>query len=209
MKRVMIVGSGNDFLTDKISQAALDSDYIIASDGGYDTLMSAGIVPDIVIGDMDSIKGAVKSDVKTERHPAEKEYSDSELSIIRAMGMKPDLISVFGVTGDYPDHTLANYLNLFRNYDGRTEIEIITAKSRVTVLKEGCNKLNGLKNRRFSLFFFSDISGLKLDGVKYSFNKSDLTMLDYSLSNVIIEDTAEISFDKGRVLCIIFDGGYE
>ena len=56
---------------------------IIAADGGYDHIKKAGIVPDIIIGDMDSLDDKSKTDVsclhndiEIYRLPVEKDDTD-------------------------------------------------------------------------------------------------------------------------------------
>ena len=67
-----IVGAGELYSLPKIETG----DLVIAADGGYDSLARQGIRPDVLIGDFDSIKTDLPSDVETKRFPIRKDETD-------------------------------------------------------------------------------------------------------------------------------------
>lgn len=82
-------------------------DKVIAVDAGYAHLESIGRVPDIALGDFDSL-GYVPTGVRTSKFPAHKDKSDMELALDRARTMHASSVYVFGALGRRLDHTLAN-----------------------------------------------------------------------------------------------------
>ncbi len=71
--------------------AALDRPdaLVIAADSGYDHAVAAGLHPDVLVGDLDSIsrrpgraRGA--AGLTIDAHPADKEATDTELALDRA-----------------------------------------------------------------------------------------------------------------------------
>jgi len=60
-------------------------DMLIAADSGANRLLACGYVPDVVIGDMDSVHGEVLERLRSEsrliRHPADKDSADAELAL--------------------------------------------------------------------------------------------------------------------------------
>ena len=71
------------------------------------------MIPDIVIGDFDSIssheiKWITEKAVETRRFPPEKDQTDFELALDHAMKIGCKEIQVFGALGGRMDHTLAN-----------------------------------------------------------------------------------------------------
>ena len=59
---------------------------VIACDSGCDHLAKTGIVPDVVIGDMDSITKAgldfIKANnIPVEKYPVEKDWTDTEIAL--------------------------------------------------------------------------------------------------------------------------------
>lgn len=208
-RKIMIVGSGNEYRKDKIREHAKSGAFIIACDGGYDILSSCGIKPDLLIGDLDSIKTDIKKiDVPTEKYSREKDYSDSELAIKKSVEYSAENISLFAFTGNYPDHTIYNYKLLERFSHLNVNIVLYTENTEITVIRNDTEFI-GLRNRRCSFFPLCDVIGMRMDGFKYNFNKADLTTDDISLSNVIVSDEAAVSFRSGRMLVFVFDEGYE
>lgn len=87
---------------------------VIAADSGYDHATAAGLQPDLLIGDLDSIsdagvEAARREGVAVEPYPADKDATDTELALERALGLTGaggDLILVGGGGDDRFDHVL-------------------------------------------------------------------------------------------------------
>jgi thiamine pyrophosphokinase len=83
--------------------------FICAADSGLDVLISWGLEPDLVVGDMDSISDPAILDryPGTMRYPADKDDTDTEIGIheLRARGYQRILL--IGGGGGRLDHLLA------------------------------------------------------------------------------------------------------
>jgi len=67
----------------------ITGDYIIAVDGGANELRRRGIIPNVIIGDMDSISQSTLNyfkdkGVKVVTYPHEKDETDLELALVYA-----------------------------------------------------------------------------------------------------------------------------
>jgi thiamine pyrophosphokinase len=209
-KTISIVGSGEDYSIPKITFYAGKSDFIIACDGGLDILDAIGKKPDIIMGDLDSVNPAILekyAHIETIKYPREKDLTDSEITLKKALSYEPEEIFLFAVIGRYFDHSLANIFNLFRNYSSKSKIKIITFNSEIFAVNKNYSFEN-LKGRRISFLPFGNISGLKMKGFKYQFETDQISLLDYSVSNVISENYAEININSGMLACILFDEGF-
>ena len=117
-------------------------DKIIAVNGGTNKLIKLNILPDIIIGDLDSKKIRKKQRIRKKQEkkieekltneiqwietitfPKDKDYSDLELAInyinanLSQNNFNQDrIIYCFGVIGNRLDHTLANINSLFNLY---------------------------------------------------------------------------------------------
>jgi len=208
MKNIVIIGSGEDYSKEKLKRHCERASFIIASDGGAKIALDNNIKPDIIVGDFDSIDNINEDkyrNIKKKRFPCEKDLTDSEIALRMAIEKKPTNINLFCMTGFYIDHSLANMYNLLRNYN---EIKIITSNSEIFLIKNE-KKITECKGKRFSLFPLENIYGLEIIGSKYTFNSKNINFTDYSVSNVFIENSGFIKLQKGTLLCIIFDYGYE
>jgi len=91
--------------------AAIPTDvWIIAVDGGLDVARQAGLGADLLVGDLDSISERglawAEQHVGIDRHPADKDATDTELALARAAASGPLRLTLVG-GGDRLDHTLA------------------------------------------------------------------------------------------------------
>ena len=53
-KRCVIVSASPELESDFIKENITDNDYIICADGGTDKLITTGLIPDLIVGDLDS-----------------------------------------------------------------------------------------------------------------------------------------------------------
>ncbi len=92
------------------------ADLVIAADGGSVHLERWGIDPHLVVGDLDSLDADARSRLsrlKVERHPAEKDKTDTELAVDRALAAGADEVILLGALGGARlDHAVANTMLL-------------------------------------------------------------------------------------------------
>jgi len=83
--------------------------YICAADSGLDKLIAWNMEPDLVVGDMDSVKNpSILSNYKnTKLYPIDKDYSDTELALMELIAMGFEYICLVGGGGGRLDHLLA------------------------------------------------------------------------------------------------------
>lgn len=124
--RVLIVGASPEpIAAARIREACSRSDFLIGCDGGCDYLLEAGFLPDLAIGDFDSVSDACrqaleKADIACVDYPTMKDDTDLALAIAQAemlaeaLGM-PLSLDFAHVLGGRPDHELAVYGLLLRH----------------------------------------------------------------------------------------------
>lgn len=100
---------------------AAQVDSIVCADGGANAARRAGITPDTIIGDFDSITEDTRAHFTRAGvpflHLARQDNTDFEkaLILLRARGIRT--VAVCGVTGRLLDHTLGNFSILLRYVD--------------------------------------------------------------------------------------------
>ena len=209
-QKIVIVGNGEDWQREKVLSYCQRADFIIAADNGLSLLHKLDIIPDLIMGDLDSVSTNLLEQfdrTPIEKFPAKKDYSDLELSIKKAISMNPWEIILLAVTGTYFDHSYAAIINLFRNDKPDIELKIVTSNSLIFSIKKK-TILPNLKGRRFSLFPLGSIKNFSMKGAQYQFRQNNLKFTDYSLSNVIIADELEINLDEGMLFCVLFDKSF-
>jgi len=207
---ISIIGNGEDWNRKKVKDCCETSDFIIAADNGLSILDELNITPDLIVGDFDSVAKNILikyNRIPVEKYAKEKDFTDSEICLKKAISLKPKNISLLAMTGSYFDHSLANVINLCRNYKLNIETEIITNNSVIfPIISE--KKFNGYKGRRFSIFPIGKALGISIVGAKYNLKNPNFEVTDYSVSNVIIEDKFLIKVKRGFLLFILYDEGY-
>jgi len=113
LKRIVIFANGELPDVDKARAILRADDYIICADGGTRHAFALDLKPDLVIGDMDSaersdLQKLQDYDVPIELYPRDKNETDLELAILRAVELEPEEIVIVAALGGRLDHTLAN-----------------------------------------------------------------------------------------------------
>lgn len=113
MPRIIIFANGELPDLNQARPLLQPEDYIICADGGTRHALTLAVQPDLIVGDMDSLeKGQLetlqKAGVSIELFPRDKNETDLELAIYRALELKPTQIIIMAALGGRLDQTLAN-----------------------------------------------------------------------------------------------------
>lgn len=183
--------------------------FFIAADGGALFLESIGFLPDVIIGDFDSLTEAQyqryeKLGAKIIKYPVEKDETDGELALQYCQERGFNNIIIIGFAGGRLDQQLANIFLLeyaFRNgitaffKEPGLEMGIID-REKVFFQKIG----SGL-----SLIPLDEmVTGVTVTGCKYLLESGSL--LRYrtrGISNIIEREKAVITVEKGLLLYIL------
>lgn len=180
--------------------------FVIAADSGYNRCVENNIVPDLLVGDMDSIKGSVPDvDIPIVRVPCEKDDTDTMLAIKIGFERGYRDFVLTGVTGGKRlDHTLAAISSLEYIADHGGEGCIIDSSCKMFVQTEGTRRYEGRGAGYISVFSLTDSSRLAMRGLKYGGEDVTVTR-DFPLgvSNNFREEYGEIQVYEGKILVII------
>ena len=112
---VTLVGGGETTPQD-IHKALTLAPLCVAADGGADVALAAGVVPEAVMGDFDSLSHAARAEIPADRqHPiAEQDSTDFEKCLTRIAA--PVILGV-GFLGARVDHQLAVFHSLVKYPD--------------------------------------------------------------------------------------------
>ncbi len=79
---------------------------IVAADSGYDLALALGLRPDLIVGDMDSVRAAKLPEGRVRRYPRDKEHTDTELGLHALAELGCDRVVIAGGGGGRLDHLL-------------------------------------------------------------------------------------------------------
>ena len=177
---------------------------VIAADGGYDLATRLGIPVDIVVGDLDSIR-SVPANVAVERHSEDKDATDLELALERAIGYRPRRIVVVGGTGGRYDHELAvASLLTAPRWREVVEIDWLSARGRAHVVR-GRRVIRGSGGATVSLIpMHGPASGVVTLGLRWNLSGDSLGPgTTRGVSNRFDGDEADLTVAEGVVLAVI------
>lgn len=204
MKKCAIITSyieGN--LSDLID--GYEADCILCADGGYNYAKAAGITPDYLIGDFDSLDGQLPSGIETITYPAEKDDTDTGLCLQAALDMGCSDILIIGGLGGRFDHSVANIQIMAGHVQEAERIAIKDKKNYCTILHNGRLELTKKNGQHVSILSLSDTSsGVSVSGLKYPLSNYTLKRtFPLGVSNEYEEDTAVICVKNGTLLIIL------
>jgi thiamine pyrophosphokinase len=188
------------------------ADMFIAADSGAETALQYGCTPRIVVGDFDSLDGPVLEELgrrgsQVRRVAAEKDETDTELAVLVAIEEGATRITLTGALGGARfDHTMANIL-LLAGFEG-VPITIVDGPSTCWLVRgPGSSVIDGQVGDLVSLLPLTrDASGVRTKGLYYALKGETLYFgKPRGVSNVLIEEQAEVSVEGGMLLVIHTD----
>jgi thiamine pyrophosphokinase len=206
--RTMIFANG-DAPDERVVKPWLDAAaLIIAADGGARNALSIGVMPQIAIGDLDSLCPADRLQLEQAKaqfivYPAHKDYTDLELAIRHALERgATDLVIVSALGGRW-DQSLANMLLLTLPELKNVPTRIIDQRESISVIRDRA-EIAGRAGDTLSLIALrGDAHGVSIEGCEYPLKDAVLPFgATLGISNVLIEPVATVTVQDGIVLAI-------
>ncbi|WP_024834557.1 thiamine diphosphokinase [Ruminiclostridium josui] len=207
--KVVCVCNGSISNYDKIKKYILASDYIISVDGGAGHLREMGVNPDILIGDFDSANSQdlnyyVNRGINVSKFPVEKDMTDSELAIEKALELGAHEVVLIGALGTRIDHSFANIMLLKKMLDIGLRGSIVDENNEIYMFNSSfC--LSKKEGRKLSLIPITEkVTEVSTSGLKYPLVNATMTLgTSWGISNEFEEETAKITIGSGILLACL------
>ncbi|MGM9949974.1 MAG: thiamine diphosphokinase [Lysinibacillus sp.] len=189
----------------------LGADLWIGVDRGAYHLLERGIVPAAIVGDFDSVTeeeyaGISDAVAHRETFQTEKDETDTDLALERALAFQPETVLLTGVTGGRLDHYEAALRSVYRMQLAHPHIlfKIINQQNVLQFLLPGRHQLEKDEQRYVSFFAYGEtVQEVTLRGVKYETTDEVIEQgTSRFTSNEIIRDDAYIAFSSGICLMV-------
>ncbi len=177
---------------------------VVALDGGAVHSFDCDILPDMIIGDLDSIPQNYRDKFAHSQfvHKPSQDMNDLEKGIIYCIEEQADGLTILGLTGGRSDHLLNNFSVLAR-YDQKIRITVIDKYARILFIRNDY-RFQGKSGQIVSLIPLGKINGITTRGLKYSLKKESLEFgVREGLSNVVTSSPVSISLEGGLLLLFI------
>lgn len=201
-----IVGAGENFGLDFRAEK---EDFVIAADAGLRYLEERELVPDLIVGDFDTLRYVPQGE-NVLKLPAEKDDTDMSIAIKEGIRSGFGVFHIYCGTGGRIDHTIANLQMLAYLAGQGMQGFLFDRDSVFTAVTDGEISFGRIDAGYVSVFSWSERStGVYLRNLKYELNDAVLTnRFPLGVSNEFIGKESSIAVGRGTLL-INFPRGAE
>jgi thiamine pyrophosphokinase len=204
----LIISNGEISNYNYYKNIILDSNIIICADGGAKHAYKMNIIPNLIVGDFDSLDEDIlnfykEKGVKIEKYSPIKDKTDTQIATLKAIEMGTDNITYIGTLGNRFDHLIANLSLLYYLLNRKIKGRIINEKNEIYLINEYI-ELTGQKGDIVSLLPYSkDVHGIYTEGLYYPLSGQDMPLgIPYGISNIFTENKITIKIEDGFLLVI-------
>ena len=208
LKRALIFVNGELRNPKALEGLIQPDDLLIAADGGARHLLKIGRLPDILIGDLDSltveeVQNMEEQGVHIQRYPTDKDWTDLELALRFAVESGSSTIRLVAALGGRLDQTLGNLFLLTQEKYKSLDIALDDGQECVQIIHSELH-LSGQPGDRVSLIPIDEkVTEVSTQGLRWPLHNE--TLYRYStrgISNELLNNQASITIDDGLLFCI-------
>ena len=192
-----------------LREAAERADLVVAADGGALHALEAGIPPDLVVGDMDSLgeSGTRKVEergVPVERHPARKDKMDGHLAVLAARRLGATEADLLCASGGRTSAVFALPHLLLAAERAGLRATAVAGWGRAFVVEDGSRPVEGDRGDSVSVFPVAGAAtGVTLEGMAYPLEDARLEPGDsLGFHNELIGGAARVEVGRGALLVV-------
>jgi thiamine pyrophosphokinase len=187
------------------AQESLDllrtADLLICCDGAADKLIAKGMVPHVVVGDMDSVSDEVRKQYASiVIQSDDQENNDLTKAVHYCIEKGYPTVTILGATGMREDHTLGN-ISLMLEYFPRIEVQIISDYGMFFLSQSG-EQHPSYVGEKISLFSIDNKVRVSSTGLKYPLNDLQLSSWYRATLNEARADHFTLIFESDLPLIV-------
>jgi thiamine pyrophosphokinase len=208
LQRIVIFANGELPDIDKARSLVHYDDYIICADGGTRHAMTLDVKPNLIVGDMDSAEAETlqtfeAAGVRIDLYPQDKNETDLELAIHRAIEMRPKQIIILAALGGRLDQTLANITLLSDLRLSTFDIRLDDGVEEIFLCRDQA-EVHGRSGDIVSLIPWQGaVSEVQTQHLKWALHKGTLYPdKTRGISNEMTGETASVSIGSGLLLIV-------
>jgi thiamine pyrophosphokinase len=185
-------------------------DAIVCADGAAQALLKANHPPTVIVGDMDSLKPdaykwADALDIPLERHKPDKDQTDGELALEKALGLGAKSILFLGGHGGRSAMFLANLKLLRTCHDQGLEASMVGRGESIRYIGAGQQQVwTGRAGSTLNVLSVDGDAVITLEGTAFDLKEQVLGRKQArGVSNRILKDGAKLTVHSGTVLAVV------
>jgi len=202
----IIVGNGDPPSASLFSDLRSNSSTLICADGGLKTVLNFGVVPDAVVGDLDSIEDSDLDRIPDERVfkiDADNTSTDLEKALKYAIDSGVKVATLLGFTGGRSDHVLWN-LGLLRTFGDLIALRMVDDYGEIRLVK-GIVRFRAEIGQKVSLSpLDAPVTGIVTRGLRFALRNESLQLgVRDGISNEVVQNPVEIVVNQGSLLVFV------
>ncbi|GAK61329.1 thiamine pyrophosphokinase [Candidatus Vecturithrix granuli] len=207
--RVVIFVNGEFHEPQRVRDVLQPEDYIIAVNGGTRHALSIGVLPQAIIGDLDSFTPKEQARIHPDktmilRFPARKDKTDLELALRHALDKNATTILLLAALGGRLDQSMGNVFLLTLPELHGIDVKILEGRHTAFLIRDHA-EITGQPGDTVSILpIGGDAVGVANHGLEWPLHDATLPLgSTRGISNVMLEGRASISVQTGMLLCVV------
>ena len=198
---------GGELIRTPRLERQIEGSRVIAADAGIGHARMLGLVPELWVGDFDSVPADLPDDlaaVPRKVFPAEKDMTDGELAIAEALRRGATSLVLAGAFGGKrADHAFLHLALAVRLAEAGTTVLLTSgAQEGAPILPGKAASFDYANGTLFSVLGFSDLSGLTVTGAKWPLDRVEVAFgSSLTISNEV-KGRLGIALERGRALLL-------
>jgi thiamine pyrophosphokinase len=191
-----------------VRQHAEKAHLVLAADGGTHHALALDLVPDVVIGDLDSLSQSHQNRLRSQGtalvvRPAAKDETDLELALIYAVEHAAEPIIILAAMGGRLDQAIANVLLLTMPLLQGRDVRLVEGPQTAFVIGSEAT-IRGKRGDTVSLIPLGGTAGgVTTEGLLYPLADGTLPFVPaLGVSNEMTGDRAWVRVRDGLLLCV-------
>ncbi|CAN7727814.1 thiamine diphosphokinase [Mesorhizobium caraganae] len=202
---------GGDLVRTPRLDRQVEGTRVIAADAGIGHARLLGLLPELWVGDFDSVPADLPADlaaVPRQVFPPEKDKTDGELAIAAALERGATSLVLAGAFGGKrADHAYLHLALSLRLAETGTKVLLTSGAQEGVPLLPGKADFDYADGTLFSVLGFSDLSGLTVSGAKWPLDHVEVAFgSSLTISNEVKSEKTggrlEIALGHGRALLL-------
>jgi thiamine pyrophosphokinase len=207
--RAIVFANGHLTDSEGIRRLIQPDDYIIAADGGTRHALAVGVMPAVIIGDLDSIAAeelahAEAAGATIQRYSSRKDETDLELALRHAVAHGVSDIIILTALGGRIDQMLGNLFLLTLPDIADQSVRILDGQEEIFLIRRAAH-LTGTPGDTVSILPIGGAAvGVFNEGLEWPLHDETLPVgSPRGISNVLVGERATIRVRAGMLLCIV------
>jgi thiamine pyrophosphokinase len=177
---------------------------IICCDGSTQNLILAGMQPDAIVGDLDSLSDELANQFADRIFLDEnQETNDLTKAVMWCIEMGYIDIVIVGGTGKREDHTIGN-ISLLADYVGNVNIIMVTDTGIIKPLLKS-SEISTFPGQQVSIFSINPETEVTSYGLRYPLNKTKMTNWWYATLNESLGESFSLDFNGRLIVYLKFE----